>query len=54
MDTDGHRFYRQKAPSSKVQAPGNIQIPIIKPPRAFGGLGLVVLWCLDVGAWSFI
>jgi hypothetical protein len=46
----------QKAPSTKRQHPEKLQIPSFKLDNAtlrFGYWGLVFLWSLGIGAWSF-
>jgi hypothetical protein len=43
-----------KAPSTKLQHPENFQAPNInKAASQFGAWSLVLLWSLEVGAWSF-
>src|SRR5690242_16130204 len=46
--------------SAKIQAPSSREIPNTKlqcgrvPTRDFGIWNLELLWCLDLGAWSFV
>ena len=43
-----------KAPRSKLQAPGKLQVPSSLPlPRHRRAWSLVFLWCLLLGTWSF-
>jgi hypothetical protein len=42
-----------KRPNPKHQAPEKFQAPNINP-RTFAAWKLVLLWSLDIGAWSFV
>jgi hypothetical protein len=43
-----------EAPNSKIQDPEKSQAPSTnRVARQFGTWSLVLLWSLDVGAWSF-
>jgi hypothetical protein len=42
-----------KAPSSNIQAPEKHQASNTKVAAAFGAWDLIILWCLELGIWSF-